>query len=161
MNQNLCICFHHNQNQDKAYQSTHKGAILCRICHISIFIHESNQPLSHALLQSQKQKVENDYRYVCIFKILQFGINSSLVIKKLTYNFMNEKKDKGENVLNFQLHTQWRQTHYLPGKNVNLVKFQIVNKKFQNLILFKAFDPIVGTRMSIIASWVAYFNVRF
>ena len=42
---------------------------------------------------------------------------------------------------------------------VNLVKF-LVNKFFQNLILFKAFDPIVGTRMSIIASWVAYFNVR-
>ena len=51
--------------------------------------------------------------YLCIFKILQFGINSSLVIKKLTYNFMNEKKDKGENVLNFQLHTQWRLTHYV------------------------------------------------
>ena len=28
-----------------------------RICHISIFIHESNQPLSHALLVTKKLKM--------------------------------------------------------------------------------------------------------
>ena len=70
-----------------------------RICHISIFIHESNQPLS--TVSHKNKKLKNAYRYVCIFKILQFDINSSLVIKKLNCTkFMNEKKRR-ERIIEF------------------------------------------------------------